>query len=528
MSADDLTREVARRRTFAIISHPDAGKTTLTEKLLLYAGAVDLAGAVRHRQQQRHAVSDWMTMERERGISITSTVLQFDHAGLRFNLLDTPGHQDFGEDTYRTLLAADSAVMILDAAKGIEPQTAKLFAACRRRRLPVITFINKMDREGRDPLALLDAIASELGLSATALNWPIGGGDAFRGVYDLPGRRVLRFARTFRNQHRAPMLASALDDPATVAALGAPTCRQLREEIALLVAAGNAFERDAFLRGDLTPVFFGSALTNLAVEPLLAALCTLAPSPAPRTGTHGAIRPDGEGFSGFIYKIQANMDPRHHDRMAFLRVCSGHFRRGMLVHHGRLGRQIRVARPHRLFAQGRELLEEAFAGDVIGLSNPGLFAIGDTLSEDPTLAFPAFPRFPPERFALLRNGDIGKQKQFRRGLAQLEDEGVVQVWSPVEHRGEPILAAVGALQFDVVAARLASEYGVNAAVEPLPHLAARRVESRVAGTPSLHLPSGEVIRVLDREGRLVLVFASTWALRHAERENPTVALVALG
>jgi len=507
--ARELGEEVARRRSFAIISHPDAGKTTLTEKLLLYAGAVDLAGAVRTRKHQRHATADWMAMERERGISITSTVLQFDHDGRRFNLLDTPGHQDFSEDTYRTLLAVDSAVMVLDGARGIEAQTHKLFAVCRQRRLPLLTFINKLDQWGCEPLGLLDEIERTLGLRAAPLNWPIGSGPDFQGVYDLASRRVLRFARTDHGAHRAPVTVGDLHDPALTALLGDEAHRRLREEVELLAAAGATFDRAAFLSGAVTPVFFGSALNNFGVEPFLAALRDLAPAPGPRASDRGPIAPTAAAFSGFIFKMQANMDPRHRDRMAFLRVCSGRFEKDMVVHHPRLGRRVRLTRPHRLFARERETVEEAFPGDVVGLVNPGLFAIGDTLCAGEPLQFAAIPHFPPECFGTLRNLDLSRHKQFHKGLTQLEEEGVVQVFFALDGaRREPILGAVGELQFDVVTARLAAEYGVATVVDRLPVACARWID----GTPEALATARHELRgghwAADRQQRPVTLFGS--------------------
>ncbi len=367
---DNLQQGVARRRTFAIISHPDAGKTTLTEKLLLYAGAVNQAGSVRARKNQRAATSDWMAMEQQRGISITSTVLQFEYKDCVFNLLDTPGHRDFSEDTYRTLMAADSAVMVLDSAKGIEPQTKKLFEVCRQSNLPILTFINKLDHVGRDPLELLDEIEQVLNLRVSPLNWPIGSGEAFQGVFDLQAQQVLLFERTVHSQYRAPVKVTDLADPLLAETIGERACQRLREDAELLAGAGAPFDREAFLAGTLTPVFFGSALNNFGVEPFLAALVALAPSPRPRESDRGWIAPTSPAFSGIIFKIQANMDPQHRDTMAFLRVCSGRFEKDMLVHHPRLGRKVRMSRPHRLFARDRETVDEAYPGDVIGFSNP--------------------------------------------------------------------------------------------------------------------------------------------------------------
>jgi peptide chain release factor 3 len=524
----EITREVARRRTFAIISHPDAGKTTLTEKLLLYAGAVDLAGSVRARKNQRRATSDWMALERERGISVTTTALQFEYAGYLLNLLDTPGHQDFSEDTYRTLMAVDSAIMVLDSAKGIEPQTLKLFAVCRTRGIPILTFVNKLDHEGREPLALLDEVERVLGIGAAPLNWPIGQGGAFQGVYDLEGRRVLRFERTERNERRAPVTALDLGDARLRDEIGDEAARQLREDASLLAAAGAPFDRDAFLAGKVTPVFFGSALNNFGVEPFLDALVALAPPPAARESDQGPVSPTSQQFSGFIFKIQANMDRQHRDRMAFLRVCSGRFQRDMLVHHVRLGRRIRMTRPHRLFARERETVDEAFAGDVVGVVNPGLFAIGDTITDGAPLRFDAIPRFEPERFAAIRNTGATKYKQFHRGLEQLEEEGAIQVFITEGAQRDLVLGAVGDLQFDVVSARLADEYGVLVAVNRLPYVAARWLVGDPAAVAAIAWPYAGVMRVRDREGHLLALFH---ALRDAERcaeRSPDVELRPLG
>jgi len=521
-----LAREVLRRRTFAIISHPDAGKTTLTEKLLLYAGAVHLAGAVQARKRQRQATSDWMELERTRGISITSTVLQFDYRGVRVNLLDTPGHQDFSEDTYRTLMAVDSAVMVLDSAKGIEPQTRKLFAVCRRRGIPIVTFINKMDLPGRHPFDLLNEIERTLALAAVPVNWPVGEGATFQGLYDLHERRVLFFERTPHGQHRAPVQVDEFPHPRLATALG-EAYGPLYDEIKLLTGAGPSFDRERFLAGELTPVFFGSALTNFGVEPFLDALLDLAPPPGPRPSTQGPVPPAHDAFSGFVFKIQANMDPQHRDRMAFLRVCSGRFEKDMMVYHARLGRKIRMTRPHRLFGRDRETIEEAFPGDVVGLVNPGLFAIGDTLCSAGPLAFDPIPQFPPECFGVLRSRDLARHKQFQKGLRQLEEEGVMQVFfAPDQARREPILGAVGELQFDVVAARLQSEYGVHTSVERLPFTCARWISGDPDAIARVYWPT-DTLRVADRQGRLVILFPSERLLAYCMEHHPSIHFRAL-
>jgi peptide chain release factor 3 len=522
--ADTLRREIARRRTFAIISHPDAGKTTLTEKLLLYAGAVEMAGAVRGRKAQRHATSDWMAIERERGISITSTALQFEYQGYRLNLLDTPGHQDFSEDTYRTLTAADCAVMVLDGAKGIEPQTLKLFEVCRMRRIPILTFINKLDHLECDALALLDDIERILQIGAAPMNWPIGSGPSFQGVYDLVNERVLLFERTSHGQHRAPVHVATIDDPSLRELLGTTAHGRLHDEVDLLQGAGALFDDARFRDGDLTPVFFGSALNNFGVETFLDALLRLAPAPGPRASNTGLIDPDREHFAGFVFKIQANMDPLHRDCMAFLRVCSGRFTKDMQVNHPRLGRTIRMTRPHRLFARERETIDEAFPGDVVGLTNPGVFEIGDTLCTGPAFQFDAVPRFAPECFARLTNQQAAKHKQFFKGMAQLEAEGVIQIFYATGHaRREPIVAAVGELQFDVVQARLRSEYGVDTAIERLSFSSARWV---VAGPVDLNAITwtAQTTLATDRDNLPVALFGSDWDRSYCERVNKQIVL----
>ncbi len=513
---DDLAQEVARRRTFAIISHPDAGKTTLTEKLLLYGGAVQLAGAVTARKHQRHAASDWMSLEQERGISVSSTVLSFPYRDRQLNLLDTPGHQDFSEDTYRTLTAVDSAVMVLDAARGIEEQTKKLFDVCRMQRTPIFTFINKLDRPGREPLDLLDEIEQTLGIQTYALNWPIGDGVDFKGVYDRQSQTVHLFQRTEHGAKRAPVTVASLDDPALAQALGAERAARLREDVELMDLAGVPFDLDRVLAGELTPVCFGSAVTNFGVELFLNAFVEYAPAPGPRETTAGPVEPDAEAFTGFVFKIQANMDPRHRDRVAFMRICSGRYERDMEVWHPRANRKVRLAPPLRLFGQEREVVEEAFAGDVIGVINPGLFAIGDTVSARDIGVFPELPRFQPEHFALLRSTATDRYKQFLKGLSQIEEEGAIQLFYPVmSGRREPVLGAVGVLQFDVVRYRLEAEYHVKTEIESLSYSAARWVRGDAAEIAALGDGRGRM-RAEDRDGRPVILFSTSWDLRYAE------------
>ncbi len=516
-------KEVARRRTFAIISHPDAGKTTLTEKFLLYAGAVELAGSVRARSNQQHTASDWMTMEKQRGISISATALEMEYRGYRINLLDTPGHQDFSEDTYRTLMAADSAVMVLDSAKGIEPQTEKLFRVCRLRGIPILTFINKMDHPGRDPLALLDEIERMLGITAVPMNWPVGEAPSFQGVYDLSGNKMLRFQRTEHNKFRAPVQVSGIDDPALPELLGVAAYQKLVEDVSLLSGAVSQFDKDKFLAGTMTPVFFGSALTNFGVEAFLEAVLDLAPPPVVRETEQGIIDPASDVFRGFVFKLQANIDPRHRDRMAFVRVCSGKFEKDMLVLNPRLKQQIRLSRAFKLFGRERESVDTAFPGDVIGIISPGLLTIGDTVTTGKPIDFAKVPTFPPEHFALLVNSDVTRFKQFNKGLAQLEEEGTIQVLHSEDAlRREPIVAAVGELQFDVVLARLEEEYGVKAQVQRLGFIGARWVKT-ADGAERMSL-SSNMRRCRDRLDRPVVLYSSKWELDYFQKENPGIAL----
>jgi peptide chain release factor 3 len=530
MDSSETTLEAAveKRRTFAIISHPDAGKTTLTEKLLLYGGAINTAGQVAARKRARQATSDWMELERERGISITSTVLQFPYKGHTLNLLDTPGHQDFGEDTYRTLLAADSAVMLIDAAKGVEPQTKKLFEICRTRRIPLFTFINKMDRPSRDPLELLDELEKVLGIGTYPINWPIGSGPTFRGVYDRRSHDVHFFERTEHGAKRAPTRVTDLDDPAFATLTDETTYREFRDSLELLDGAGTDFDASRLMSGAATPVFFGSAVTNFGVALFLDGFLAMAPAPRARSATRAGhteselISPVSEEFSGFIFKIQANMDPRHRDRIAFLRVCSGKFERDMTVRNARTGKDVRVTRAMKLFASEREVVEEAFAGDVVGLANPGTFAIGDTLCTGETLAFDRIPSFAPEHFASVRNIDTGSYKSFGKAVAQLSEEGAIQVFYASDlSRTEPIFAAVGELQFEVAKYRMASEYNVKTEFYRLPFSLARRVRGEADAIAAATWPSNAKL-VVDTAGTPVALFESEWSVRLAQDWNPTL------
>ena len=517
--AKQLAEAVDRRRNFAIISHPDAGKTTLTEKLLLYGGAIQQAGAVKARGEQRKVTSDWMELEKQRGISITSTVLQFDYGTTTINLLDTPGHQDFSEDTYRTLAAADNAVMLEDAAKGLEPQTRKLFEVCRMRQIPIFTFINKMDRPCRDPLSLLDEIESELGLIPWAVNWPIGSGEQFRGVIDRRSREVMLFSRAGRGQQATERKLS-LDDPALRELVENDLLDLAVEELELLEAAGANLDLEAVHSGDLTPVFFGSAMTNFGVRPFLDAFLELAQRPIGRTSSDGMIDPLREDFSGFVFKLQANMDPRHRDRVAFVRVCSGRFARDMTVKHARSGKAIRLSRPQKLFGQDREVVEDAYPGDVIGLNNPGMFAIGDTLYVGNKVEFEGIPSFSPEIFSWLRNPNPSAFKNFRKGVNELREEGAVQILYDIdESKRDPILAAVGQLQLEVVQHRLEHEYGVETRLEPLGYQVARWV---TGGWPELE-KLGRIFNcktVRDAWDRPVLLFKNEWNLNQLNQDHP--------
>ena len=521
--AKQLAEAVDRRRNFAIISHPDAGKTTLTEKLLLYGGAIQQAGAVKARGEQRKVTSDWMELEKQRGISITSTVLQFDYGTTTINLLDTPGHQDFSEDTYRTLAAADNAVMLEDAAKGLEPQTRKLFEVCRMRQIPIFTFINKMDRPCRDPLSLLDEIESELGLIPWAVNWPIGSGEQFRGVIDRRSREVMLFSRAGRGQQATERKLS-LDDPALRELVENDLLDLAVEELELLEAAGADLDLEAVHSGDLTPVFFGSAMTNFGVRPFLDAFLELAQRPIGRTSSDGMIDPLREDFSGFVFKLQANMDPRHRDRVAFVRVCSGRFARDMTVKHARSGKAIRLSRPQKLFGQDREVVEDAYPGDVIGLNNPGMFAIGDTLYVGNKVEFEGIPSFSPEIFSWLRNPNPSAFKNFRKGVNELREEGAVQILYDIdESKRDPILAAVGQLQLEVVQHRLEHEYGVETRLEPLGYQVARWV---TGGWPELE-KLGRIFNcktVRDAWDRPVLLFKNEWNLNQLNQDHPEFEL----
>ena len=523
-----IEQEISRRRTFAIISHPDAGKTTLTEKFLLYGGAVQLAGSVTARKNQRATTSDWMELERQRGISVSSTVLQFDYRGYCVNLLDTPGHKDFSEDTYRVLTAVDAAVMVIDAGKGIETQTRKLFEVCRLRGIPIFTFMNKLDRPARDPLALLDELERVLGIAACPINWPLGDGPDFRGVFDRQASLVHSFERVPGGEYRAPVSVHGLDDPFVREQMNPEAYAKMVEELAMLDGAGAEFDHAAVLAGQLTPVFFGSAVNNFGVQLLLDAFLELAPAPRARSIDGRVIVPEAEGFSGFIFKIQANMDPKHRDRLAFVRVCSGQFARDMTVVHTRTGRKLRLSSSHKLFGRDRETIDQAFPGDVVGLVGHSDFRIGDTLAEDPSLVYHEIPRFAPECFAWLQSSSTAQFKRFREGLEQLLQEGVVQSFSLKDaSQRVPLLGAVGPLQFEVVQYRMQTEYGADSRLEPAPWKVIRWATTD-DGAPldDSKLPTGARLGT-DVGGKPVVFFQDQWSCDFFAQRNAKVRLSAL-
>ena len=527
MSAEILTElenAVESRRNFAIISHPDAGKTTLTEKLLLYGGAIHEAGSVKARRAQRKATSDWMEMEQQRGISITSTVLQFSYDDFQINLLDTPGHQDFSEDTYRTLAAADNAVMLIDAAKGLEPQTRKLFEVCQMRSLPIFTFVNKLDRPGREALELLDEIEQELGLKTYAVNWPIGMGDRFQGVFDRVEKQIHLFKRRAHGSKAAQDTVIDLGDPRIEEFLDRELYYQLKEELEILDEIAEDFDLEQVHAGKMTPVFFGSAMTNFGVELFLKSFLDYALKPEGRNSSEGEIEPTYPEFTGFVFKLQANMDPKHRDRVAFVRVCTGKFEKDMSVKHARTGKTVRLSRPQKLFAQGRESLDIAYPGDVIGLNNPGVFAIGDTIYNGKKIEYEGIPCFSPEIFAYLKNPNPSKFKQFQKGISELQEEGAVQIMhSTDEFKREPILAAVGQLQFEVVQFRLQNEYNVETALEPLPYSIARWVGG---GWEALE-KAGRIFNTMtvkDSWNRPVLLIRNEWNVGQIVGDHPELNL----
>ena len=522
VSTKELAAHTAKRRTFAIISHPDAGKTTLTEKLLLYSGQIGVAGMVRARKGGRATSSDWMTLEQERGISVSASAMQFPYKGSIINVLDTPGHQDFSEDTYRTLTAADSAVMVLDAAKGVEAQTRKLFAVCRMQRTPILTFINKMDLSSKDPLELLEEVEQVLGILASPISWPIGSGSSFKGVVYPATREVMLFTKSEQGgAARASYQSLSLDQALASGALMQEEYAQLNEELELLATAGNPFTNEKFLAGEVTPVFFGSALTNFGVEPFFDRFSELAPPPHPYEAINGAgeivrINPIERPFSAYVFKIQANMNPRHRDSMAYLRVCSGRFERDMVVKHHRSAKDIRLSRSYSLVAQDRSTVEEAFPGDIIGVINPGAFAIGDTVSLEGGFNFKPMPQFPPEIVAQIRPTDVLRHKSFDKGINQLAYEGAVQILRSLKNpKDPPLVAAVGKLQFEVLQFRLKEEYGVTSAIDYLPY---RHSVYVLGDVKTLVLPMGSFL-ALDARDRTVLLLSADWEKKYVREKN---------
>lgn len=522
---DKIKSEVQRRKTFAIISHPDAGKTTMTEKLLLYGGAIRLAGTVKSRKSNKYAVSDWMQIEKQRGISVTSSVLQFQYNGYCINILDTPGHQDFSEDTYRTLMAADSAVMLIDGAKGVEEQTIKLFHVCKMRGIPIFTFVNKMDRASKDPFELMEEIEKVLGIQSYPMNWPIGIDGDFKGIYNRKLAQVELFNGGNHGQTAVSSTVGSVDDPVFAELLGEHYHQRLCEEIELLDMAGDEFNKEKVIKGELTPIFFGSAMTNFGVQPFLEEFLGLAPCPSPRISSIGKVEPEREDFSGFVFKIQANMNPNHRDRIAFIRICSGKFSKGMTAYHAQQGKEIRLAQPQQFMAQDRMMVEEAYPGDIIGLFDPGIFNIGDTLTQgDTKLRYEGIPVFPAEHFARIVAAYSMKRKQFLKGINQLSEEGAIQVFKQVDIGIEElIVGAVGLLQFEVLEYRLKNEYNVDIKLQHLPFKYARWIKGNSIDPRDLNLTSSTMIAE-DEEGRYVLLFENDWSIQWAINKNKSLEL----
>ena len=530
LEMSEITNEIKKRRTFAIISHPDAGKTTLTEKFLLYGGAINQAGSVKGKATAKHAVSDWMEIEKERGISVTSSVLQFNYGGYCINILDTPGHQDFSEDTYRTLMAADSAVMVIDASKGVEAQTRKLFKVCVMRHIPIFTFINKLDREAKDTFELLDDIEKELGIATCPINWPIGSGKEFKGVYDRAKREVELFSDTKKGTAMGEVKMIPIDAPETEELIGADAKDILADEIELLDGAAAEFDQELVDKGQLSPVFFGSALTNFGVETFLKHFLKMTTSPLPRKSDHGEIDPMTEkDFSAFVFKIQANMNKAHRDRIAFMRICSGEFEAGMSVYHVQGGKDVRLSQPQQMMASERKMIDKAYGGDIIGVFDPGIFSIGDTLTTSKEkFAYEGIPTFAPEHFARVRQVDTMKRKQFVKGINQIAQEGAIQIFQEFNTSMEEIIVGVvGVLQFDVLKYRLQNEYNVEIRLENLPYEYIRWIENeeidmdRLSGTSDMK-------KIMDLKGRPLLLFAHEWSIRMTEERNEGLILSEFG
>ncbi|MGI6093837.1 MAG: peptide chain release factor 3 [Lachnospiraceae bacterium] len=523
--ADD-TKEIVKRRTFAIISHPDAGKTTLTEKFLLYGGAINLAGSVKGKATARHAVSDWMEIEKERGISVTSSVLQFNYDGYCINILDTPGHQDFSEDTYRTLMAADSAVMVIDGSKGVEAQTRKLFKVCVMRHIPIFTFINKMDRDANDTFELLDEIEKELGIATCPVNWPIGSGKEFKGIYDRNTKKVLTFSDTQKGTKEGIEEEISIDDPTIDRVIGESAKEQLMEEIELLDGASALFDQELVSKGELSPVFFGSALTNFGVETFLKHFLQMTSSPLPRMSDAGVIDPMKEEFSAFVFKIQANMNKAHRDRIAFMRICSGRFDAGMEVYHVQGEKKMRLSQPQQMMAQDRHIVQEAYAGDIIGVFDPGIFSIGDTICmPGKKFAYEGIPTFAPEHFARVRQMDTMKRKQFVKGINQIAQEGAIQIFQELNTGMEEIIVGVvGVLQFDVLKYRLENEYNVEIRLENLPYEHIRWIANKDEVDVKHLTGTSDMKKVSDLKGNPLLLFINSWSIGMTLERNEGLKL----
>lgn len=525
MANASFLNEVNRRRSFAIISHPDAGKTTLTEKLLLYGGAIRLAGSVKARRAQKHAVSDWMEIEKQRGISVTSSVLQFEYNNYCVNILDTPGHQDFSEDTYRTLMAADSAVMVIDCAKGVEPQTKKLFQVCKMRGIPIFTFVNKLDRAGKDPFELMEEIEKVLGIRSYPMNWPIGTDGNFKGVLDRQKMQIELFHEKNHGQSVVESTAGDVNDPVFKDLLGESLHNQLMEEIELLDIAGDDYDLNKILKGELTPMFFGSAMTTFGVKPFLEYFLKMTNPPSGRMSNHGEIAPESENFTGFVFKIQANMNPAHRDRIAFIRICSGEFEKGMEVNHVRVNKKVRLSQPQQFLAQDRVVVEKAYPGDIIGIHDPGIFNIGDTLCQDGSKTeYEEIPMFASEHFAKVYAKDSMKRKQFLKGVTQLAEEGAIQVFRQLYIGTEElIIGVVGVLQFEVLEYRLQNEYGVDIKMQQLPYKHIRWVEMKDFD-PDAFKTTTDTLIVEDKDEKPVLLFQNEWSIQRVSERNPNAVL----
>ncbi|MBR4767476.1 MAG: peptide chain release factor 3 [Lachnospiraceae bacterium] len=520
--------EIRRRRTFAIISHPDAGKTTLTEKFLLYGGAINTAGSVKARKTAKHAVSDWMEIEKQRGISVTSSVLQFEYDGYCINILDTPGHQDFSEDTYRTLMAADSAVMVIDGAKGVEPQTIKLFKVCVMRHIPIFTFVNKMDREINDPFELMDEIENVLGIRTCPITWPIGSGKSFQGVYDRTTEEITKFYAKDSGQHELKTEVVPISDAPSV--IGDAAYEKLLEDLELLDGAAEEFDLEKVTKGLQSPVFFGSALTNFGVENFLNHFLKMTFAPLSRMSSEGEVSPFDDSFSAFVFKIQANMNKAHRDRIAFMRVVSGKFTAGMEVNHVQENRLIRLTQPQQMMAEERKIVEEAYAGDIIGIFDPGIFHIGDTLTEvGKKFRFGSIPTFAPDHFARIRQTDTMKRKQFTKGVTQIALEGAVQIFKELNSGMEEIIVgAVGVLQFDVLKFRLESEYHVEIGMDMLPYEYIRWIENPAEVDVSKIQGTSDMKKVSDLKDNPLLLFINPWSVNMVLERNPKLKLSEFG